>query len=126
MDPKDVSQLSSYFASYQFGSSDFIQTVYAGYSDSKYENVTSSSLNMDIAGDGFFVGYSAVYPVGLVDSDSLAVSFGFSYLDLSSQIYLGNNKLLASDEDLTYFFPGLVFRESLPTHLGFVEMAFGL
>jgi hemolysin activation/secretion protein len=105
LDPKDASQLSSYFASYQFGSSDFTQTVYAGYSDSEYENVTSSTLNMDIAGDGFFAGYSAVYPIGLVDPNSLAVSFGFSYLDLSSQIFLGNNKLLASDEDLTLFLP---------------------
>ena len=115
LDPKDASQLSSYFASYQFGTSEFSQTLYMGYSDSKYENITQS-VDMDIAGDGFFAGYSAVYPIGLIESDSLAINFGFSYLDLNSQIYLFNNSV--SDEDLSLFLPRFGFQGKFSNPLG--------
>jgi len=103
LDPRDSSQLSSYFASYQFGSSSLRHTFYAGYSDSEYENVISS-LGMDIAGDGFFAGYGGLFPLV---SDSLALSFGFSYLDLSSQISLGTAKY---NEDLNLFLPRIGFQ----------------
>ncbi|MDG1138157.1 MAG: ShlB/FhaC/HecB family hemolysin secretion/activation protein [Opitutales bacterium] len=110
LDPKDASQLSSYFASYQFSYDGFSHSLYAGYSDSEYENVTSSSLDMDIAGDGFFAGYSGLFSLDADNPDSLAFSFGVSYLDLSSQIYLGSNNLLASDEDLSLFLPRVGFQ----------------
>jgi hemolysin activation/secretion protein len=110
LDPKDASQLSSYFVSYQLGGDRFKQTIFAGYSDSEYENVASSSLNMDIAGDGFFTGYSGVLAMGLEDADSFAFNFGFTYLDLSSQIYLGSSRLLASSEDLSLFLPRIGFQ----------------
>ena len=103
LDPKDASQLSSYFASYQFGSAELTHTFYAGYSDSEYENVVSS-LNMDIAGDGFFAGYGGLLSLG---SDSLALSFGLSYLDLGSQISLGSAKY---NEDLTLLLPRIGFQ----------------
>ena len=86
-----------------------------GYSDSKYENITQS-VDMDIAGDGFFAGYSAVYPIGLIESDSLAINFGFSYLDLNSQIYLFNNSV--SDEDLSLFLPRFGFQGKFSNPLG--------
>ena len=104
-DPKDSSQLSSYFMSYDFGASDFQHTVFAGYSDSKYDNITSSSLNMDIAGEGFYAGYNLTYPLSFIDVESLAFNFGINYIDLSNQIYLGNNSLLASDDDLSLLLP---------------------
>ncbi len=118
LDPKDASQLSSYLASYQFDSGELTHTFFLGYSDSEYENVTASSLDMDVAGDGFFAGYSALYPIGLVDPDSLALSLGFTYLDLSSQIYLGSNNFLASDEDLTLFLPRLGIQGKFSNPLG--------
>ena len=110
LDPKDASQLSSYFASYQMGSNRFKQTIFAGFSDSEYENVASTALSMDIAGDGFFTGYSGVLGLGLENSNSFAFNFGFTYLDLSSQIYLGSSKLLASSEDLSLFLPRIGFQ----------------
>ena len=116
-DPKNSSQLSSYLGSYQFGS-EIKSTIYAGYSDSKYENITSSSLNMDVAGDGFFAGFSSRVPIGTVDPDSLALTFGINYLDLSSQIYLGTGKLLASDEDLSLFLPKVGIQGSFANPFG--------
>ena len=103
LDPRDSSKLSSYFASYQFGSSSLRHTLFAGYSDSEYENVVSS-LSMDIAGDGFFTGYNGLLPLG---TDSLVLSFGFSYLDLGSQISLGTAKY---NEDLNLFLPRIGFQ----------------
>jgi len=105
LDPKDASQLSSYLASYQCGSQEFRHTFHAGYSDSTYENVTPTALDMEIAGDGFFAGYSGVLSLNSREPDSLALSFGISYLDLGSRIYLFKSKLLASDEDLSLFLP---------------------
>ena len=119
LDPEDPSQLSSYFSSYQFGSSDFKQTVYAGYSDSKFENITNSTLGLDVAGDGFFTGYSASLPLSVVDGDSLALTFGVSYMHLSNQIYLGNNDLLASDEDLSLLLPSIGFQGNFANPFGF-------
>lgn len=110
LDPKDASQLSSYFASYQFRHDGLSHSLYAGYSDSEYEKVASSSLNMDIAGDGFFAGYSGLLSLDADNPDSLVFSFGLSYLDLSSQIYLGSNNLLASDEDLSLLLPRVGFQ----------------
>ena len=110
LDPKDASQLSSYFASYQINYNRLAHTIYAGYSDSEYENVTSSSLNMDIAGDGFFAGYTGAFSFGSSDPESFALTFGFSYLNLESQIYLVSNRLLASSEDLSLLLPRIGFR----------------
>ena len=63
-----------------------------------------SSLGMDITGDGFFAGYGGLLPLA---SDSLALSFGVSYLDLSSQISLGTAKY---NEDLNLFLPRIGFQ----------------
>ncbi|MBP51712.1 MAG: hypothetical protein CMI27_01050 [Opitutae bacterium] len=99
LDPKNSSQLSSYFGTYQFGSAGFRQTIFAGYSDSDYENVVSS-VNMNIAGDGFFAGYSALYELS---SDGLGLSFGFNYLDLSNQVEIFGHSF--SEQDLSLFLP---------------------
>lgn len=113
LDPENASQLSSYFASYQFGSSELSHTFYAGYSDSEYENVVSS-LSMDIAGDGFFAGYGGLLSL---NSDSLALSFGLSYLDLGSQISLGSTKY---NEDLTLLLPRIGFQGKI-SHSGILR-----
>ena len=113
LDPENASQLSSYFASYQFGSPGLSHTFYAGYSDSEYENVVSS-LSMDIAGDGFFAGYGGLLSL---NSDSLALSFGLSYLDLGSQISLGSTKY---NEDLTLLLPRIGFQGKI-SHSGILR-----
>lgn len=99
MDPEDSNQLSSYFGSYQFGPSALRQTIFAGYSDSEYENVISA-VGMNIAGDGFFAGYSALYEL---NSKGLGLSFGFNYMDLSNQIEIYGHNF--SEQDLTLFLP---------------------
>ena len=47
MDPQNASKQFSSFASYQFGTSGFRQSIYFGYSDSSNDNLVSS-LDMDI------------------------------------------------------------------------------
>ena len=84
-DPKDTAQLSSYFASYQFGPNNFRQSLYIGYSDSSYDNVIAS-VGMNIIGDGMFAGYSAIMPFSSADPESLSLGFGVSYFKLGSQI----------------------------------------
>ena len=49
------------------------------FSDSEYENVASTALSMDIAGDGFFTGYSGVLGLGLENSNSFAFNFRFYF-----------------------------------------------
>ena len=118
LDPKDASQLSSYFGSYNIGSGRVSHTFYAGYSDSEYENIASSSLNMDIAGDGFFTGYQGKLDLSSDNSDTFALNFGLNYLDLGSQIYLGTGRLLASDQDLSLFLPKVGFQGMVTNPLG--------
>ncbi len=118
LDPTDSSQLSSYFSSYQLKSDDFIHSFYAGFSDSDYDNVVSPSLNMDIAGDGFFAGYSLLHLLAGAADDSLALSFGLSYLDLNTKIFVGTPSIFAGEEELSLLLPQIGIQGKLPQVLG--------
>ena len=115
MDPQNASKQFSSFASYQFGTSGFRQSIYFGYSDSSNDNLVSS-LDMDIVGKGFFTGYSAVVPVGFLEPGEFDLNFGLNYSDLKTQIDVGGANF--SDHDLALLLPKIGLQGEFSNPLG--------
>lgn len=111
-DPEDFSQYNSYSLQYLFGSEGFTQVLYAGYSQSEYDNVISSS-DINVAGDGYHVGYSASYPLAPESSSDLALTFGATYLDTANRIDFYGTPY--GEENLALFLPRVGLRGSFST-----------
>ena len=110
-DPDDFSLYNSYALQYRFGSTGFSQVLYAGYSQSEYDSVISTS-DINVAGDGVHAGYSASYAMGSFRIDDLAMTFGATFLDTANRIDFYGTPY--GEESLTLFLPRLGFRGSFP------------
>ena len=95
-----------------FGSEGFTQVLYAGYSQSEYDNVISSS-EINVAGDGYHVGYSASYPLAPESTSDLALTFGATYLDTANRIDFYGTPY--GEENLALFLPRVGLRGSFST-----------
>ena len=111
-DPEDFSQYNSYAMQYLFGSEGFSQVLYAGYSQSEYDNVISSS-DINVAGDGYHIGFSASYLLGNNSVSDLALTFGITYLDTANRIDFYGTPY--GEENLSLFLPRLGLRGSFDT-----------
>ena len=110
-DPEDLSQLSSYSMQY-FGESgekvDWI--VFGGYSDSEYDNVVSSA-DLDVNGEGVHFGFAGTHTLRDSSAESLAVSVGLTYLNVSnSMTFYGSSY---SDETLALLLPRIGLQGTL-------------
>jgi len=104
-DPEDPSQMSSYSMQYVGKSSEnYDWLAFAGYSTSEYDNIVSST-DLDIAGDGLHLGFAATRMLRKSMGDSLALSFGLTYLNVSNSMTLYGSSY--SDESLALLLPRL-------------------
>jgi len=111
-DPGNFSQYNSYSLQYQLGSKKFKQVLYAGYSRSEYDNVISSS-DINVAGDGYHVGYSAVYQLGDPGFKDFSLVFGATFLDTGNRIDFYGTPY--GEESLALFLPRVGLRGSFGT-----------
>jgi hemolysin activation/secretion protein len=121
-DPEDPSQMSSYSMQYIGESGEnFDWLAFAGYSTSEYDNVVSSA-DLDVAGDGLHLGFAATRMLRKSMGDSLAVSFGLTYLNVSnSMTFYGSSY---SDESLALFLPRLGLQGTISSVSGFPGKTF--